>query len=118
MTVSAAVTIANEEDHDEIPFAVADSLLAAWEAADPTQKSALVTQITHVLPTITRDEAQALPFRDEPVPSAHERLFSVMHKSKQNWLSPSSRKSRSLGRPGSGAVGAADAAATSNSNKV
>lgn len=91
--------------------------MAAWEAADPNQKSTLVTQISHILPATTRDDAQALSIRDEPVASAYERLFSVMHKSRKNWQSLSIRKSRSLDRPASGTVGAADAVSTIQSNK-
>ena len=101
-----------------IIFWCTGSLLEAWESADPTQKSALVTQITNTLLTIDRDTAQALRHKDEAVPSAYERVFGMMHHSKNVWQSLSVRGSRPLGTAGSGPVGPAAALIPSNSSQV
>lgn len=92
--------------------------MEAWEAADPSQKSALVTDISHTLLTIDRDSAQALTRKDEPVPSAYERISSMMHHMGKNWQSLSTKGARSLSRPNSGPVGPGDALIPSNGSHV
>lgn len=96
------------------------SLLEAWEAADPSHKSALVTEISHTLLTIDRDSAQALPRKDEPVPSAYERVSSMMHHIRKRWQRLSCKGARTLSGAGSGSgpVGPRDALVPSNGSHV
>ncbi len=76
-----------------------------WQNADPNQKTAIVTDVSQTLLGISREEAQALPYKDTPSPSLYEKGFSLVHYQKRRWENVSSKGSTKLSSAASNAVG-------------
>ncbi len=79
--------------------------MGRWQNAEPKQKTAIVTDVSHTLLGISREEAQALPYKDTPSPSLYEKVFSLVHHQKRRWEKLSSKNSTGLSTAASNAVG-------------